>query len=84
MDSNYITAAENSDVMTAEERPCRKSVRQKPTYRPPSSVLRSMQLKKSYFGRKKAYFSGKTNYLMLLTFEGDGNEQEYLSTEENK
>lgn len=82
MDSNYVTAAENSDVTIAEERPCRKSVRQKPTYRPPSSVLCSMQLKKSYFGRKKAYFSGKTNYSTLLTFEGD--EQEYLSAKENK
>lgn len=81
MDSNYVTVAENSDVTMAEERPRRKSVRQKPTYRPPSSVLCSMQLNKSYFRRKKAYFSGKKNYPMLLTFE-DGNEQEYLSAKE--
>lgn len=92
MDSNYVTVAENSDVTMAEERPRRKSVRQKPTYRPPSSVLCSMQLNKSYFRRKKAYFSGKKNYpinipLMViphylhLTFE-DGNEQEYLSAKE--
>lgn len=84
MDSNCVTAAVNSDVTMAEERPCRKSVRQKPTHRPPSSVLCSMQLNKSYFGRKKAYFSGKTNYPTLLTFEGDGKEQKYLSTKERK
>lgn len=73
MDSNYVTVAENSDVTMAEERPRRKSVRQKPTHRPPRSVLCSMQLNKSYFGRKKAYFSGKRNYPILPTFEGDGN-----------
>lgn len=84
MDSNYVTAAVNSDVTMAEERPRRKSVRQKPTYRPPSSVLCFMQLSKSYFGRKIAYFSGKTNHPMLLTFEGEGNEQEYLSAKERK
>lgn len=43
-----------------------------------------MQLNKSYFGRKKAYFSRKTNHPKLLKFEGDGNEQEYLSAEERK